>query len=81
MDELIIKDENGLPKFIGQEDPHNPQVSPKKGSKMICQVCKGEFDFLLGQDTPDGGRMGCQKDYLPSSNGVVYESNEDAGLI
>lgn len=68
--EFIVKDENGNPKFIGQEDPTNPPVKPLEGSKMTCPVCNQDFDYLLGQDTPDGGRMGCEQDWRPGKGGV-----------
>lgn len=80
--DLIVPDENGKPRFVGQEDPHNPPVSsPSRGSRMVCPVCQGEFDYLLGENTSDGGVQGCEKDYRPSRKGVTYEPNKDEGFI
>lgn len=80
---FILPDKDGNPQFIGKEDPNNPPVKPREGSKMECPVCHGMFDYLLGVDTPDGGRMGCEMDWKPSQKGVDTnnEYNKDQEII
>lgn len=60
---IIIKD--GVPQFIGKEDPTNPPVMPRSGSKVECPLCHGQFDYLVGEDTPDGGKQGCESCWKP----------------
>lgn len=58
----VIQGPDGKPVFTGKEDPHNPPVSPTvgEGSKIECPICHGQFDYLVGDDTPDGGKRGCE---------------------
>ncbi len=83
MNSLFIKDKDGKLIFMGKEDPHNPPVKQPKGSQMQCPVCKGMFDFLLGEDTPDGGVMGCEKDWKPAKvkKGGTNENNQNEGFV
>lgn len=74
--DLIIPGKDGKPQFVGQEDPNNPPTTPPGGSKMICPVCGGEFDYLLGEDM-GGGRMGCEKDWLPPTDDVRQSDKYD----
>lgn len=62
MTNFVLKD--GVPVFIGKEDPTNPPVKPPNGSKMECPVCHGMFDYLVGEDI-GGGRMGCEDCWKP----------------
>lgn len=48
-----------------KEYVENDDTCPKCGrafddSKMKCPVCGKWFDYLVGDDTPDGGRRGCE---------------------
>jgi len=71
----IVLDKDGKPIFIGHEDPANPPVkAPSESSKMECPVCRGRFDYLIGEDTPDGGRMGCETCYRPGKPRPTNES-------
>lgn len=35
--------------------------------KMQCPICNRFFDFLVGEDI-NGGRRGCEADWLPAKN-------------
>jgi len=37
----------------------------KESSKIECPVCHQGVDFLLGDDTPDGGKRGCEACWKP----------------
>jgi len=73
---------DGKPVFIGKEDSHIPQSQISEGSKSECPVCHGMFDYLVGEDTPDGGRIGCEKCWKPGTGRVVNNDPpvEDLGL-
>ena len=73
---------DGKAVFTGKEDPHNPPTVPSEGSKMECPVCHGMFDYLVGEDTPDGGRVGCEKCWKPGSGKVEHNDPvvEDFGV-
>lgn len=77
MPNIIIKD--GKPVFIGQEDPNNPPVTPVKGTQMQCPVCSGMFDYLLGEDTSDGGKLGCEVCWKPSETPSTSNEVYDLG--
>ncbi len=64
MSDLIIPGPDGKPMFMGKEDSNNPPAQPRKGNQIECPICHNMVDFLLGQDTKDGGKMGCPKDYV-----------------
>lgn len=63
--DIPVIEENGKKVFVGQEDPRNPPVRPQEGSKMECPVCHGMFDYLVGEDDNNGGRMGCEGCWKP----------------
>lgn len=65
MSNLVGKDQNGKPIFLGVQDPSTPPVMPRQSSNMECPVCHEFFDYLVGEDTPDGGRMGCEACWRP----------------
>ena len=69
MEKLFVPGPDGKPVFIGKEDPNQKPVERGEGSKIECPVCKGIFDYLLGDDTPDGGVRGCEKCWKPSQKG------------
>lgn len=60
---FILPDKDGNPQFIGKEDPNNPPVKPREGSKMECPQCKNMVDYLLGYT-----KKGCE---------VCYKKQED----
>ena len=72
---------DGKPVFVGKENPNVPQYKASgEGSKMTCPVCGGQFDYLLGEDTPDGGKMGCEKDWkkgTPIRTNNYYNKDEE----
>ncbi len=41
---IPVIEENGVKKFIGQEDPSNPPVFVKNPSKRYCPKCHKESD-------------------------------------
>ncbi len=63
----IIKGQDGKYIFTGKEDPRAQTNTKMEGSKMECPVCHGMFDYLVGEDTPDGGRQGCEGCWKPSN--------------
>ena len=68
MSDLIIKGPDGTPTFIGREDPNNPPPQKiREGSKLECPICHNMFDYLVGEDTRDGGRLGCEADWKPAA--------------
>jgi hypothetical protein len=76
MSDFILPGKDGKPIFIGQEDPHNPPVKKPSGSLMTCPVCGKEVDYLVGDDTEDGGKQGCESCWVPPKKGVKHESEE-----
>lgn len=79
MSDFIIKNSEGIPVFIGQEDKDTPPVNTSVGesSKIECPVCHDMFDYLVGEDTQYGGIRGCEVDWKPSTKqeGRIYEKN------
>lgn len=64
---FIIPGPDGKPVFIGKDQP-NPVQPQKKGAQIQCPVCNGMFDYLVGEDTPDEGRRGCESCWRPPKN-------------
>lgn len=56
---------DGKPIFFGKDEPAQ-QAAKVEGTKITCPVCNQEFDYLVGEDTPDGGRKGCETCWRPS---------------
>ena len=55
-----------MPEITEQKVTANQSTTYKKTSgKMTCPVCGIEVDMLVGEDTKDGGRMGCDKCWRP----------------
>ncbi len=82
--QFIVPGPDGKPVFLGREDPQNPPVKPTEGTKMECPFCRGKFDYLVGEDTPDGGRMGCESCWKPPQSpikreGVEQDVQEESG--
>lgn len=78
MNNFVIKD--GKPVFVGKEDPSNPPTRPQNGSTMECPVCHGQFPYLVGEDTSDGGRIGCEgcwKPGKPSKSSDAYDKSHE----
>lgn len=77
---FIIKGEDGKPVFIGKEDSNNPPPKPRQGAKMECPQCHDQVDYLLGENTPDGGKQGCEKDYKAGKiekGGETYDKDRE----
>jgi len=75
----IVKDENGKPVLIGQEDPISVPVKHAPSPQMECPVCLGMFDYLVGEDS-DGGRLGCETDWRPSKSAMRGGEDYDKTL-
>lgn len=64
---FVIPGSDGKPRFVGKEDPNNPQVKQPQPcnhgsdtcSHMVCPKCQGYFDYLLGE----GKEQGCEDCY------------------
>ena len=93
MSNYITTGPDGKPMFIGKEDPHNtplpltPTECPhgtESCSHMQCSFCHNYVDYLVGEDTPDGGRRGCESCYRPPKTPLKREadipSDKDMGL-
>lgn len=63
----VILGSDGKPMFIGKDQP-SPQVKSEKGAQMQCPVCKGWFDYLIGEDI-NGGVRGCETCWKPPRKG------------
>jgi len=53
----------------------------KESAKIECPVCHQEVDFLLGDDTPDGGKRGCEACWKPSTTPKPIPAQTGAQLI
>ncbi len=76
----IIIGPDGKPTFIGKEQP-SPTVKKEGGSQMQCPVCNGWFDYLVGDDTPNGGVRGCEKCWKAPKEGVRHEAETNSEEI
>ena len=55
-----------MPEVTEQKITGNQSTTYKKTSgKMTCPVCGVEVEMLVGEDTKDGGRKGCDKCWRP----------------
>lgn len=77
---FIVPGPDGKPVFIGKEQPA-PQVTAEKGAQMQCPVCNQMFDYLVGDDTPDGGRRGCEGCYKPGKERRTNTVNQVEEVI
>lgn len=90
---FLAQGPDGKVRFIGKDDPHNPIVpltppecahGTQVCSHMQCSFCHEYVDYLVGEDTPDGGRRGCEGCYRPSQipidKGFDIPSDKDMGL-
>ena len=58
----------------------NPFVKRREEEKLICPICGNEVGYLVGDDTPEGGKRGCEACWKPSPKGGGHESRtEEAG--
>lgn len=80
MNNFVVNSPDGKPVFVGREDPQNPPTAPVEGSKLECPVCHGEFDYLLGEKTDDGGVMGCEVDWKPAPNPQPILDEPEKGI-
>lgn len=69
---------DGKPVFVGKEEP-SPKVEATKGAQMQCPVCRGWFDYLVGDDTNDGGKRGCEGCWKPSQRGGQHGTGAQRG--
>lgn len=76
MNQFFIPGPDGKPVFLGKEDIANPPTKKPEGSKMECPVCHGQFDFLVGENTHDGGVMGCELCWKPPKGKRSYGKEE-----
>src|SRR5690242_15074361 len=89
MNDLIVQAPDGAPRFVGKEDPNNPPVQAPPACKhgtdqcshMQCPVCGGYFDYLLGENTPDGGVQGCEKDYKLGGKKGTHENETTEKIV
>jgi protein-arginine kinase activator protein McsA len=75
MSNLIVKDENGNPVFLGKEESR-PEMRMEL-SKMTCPQCQTQVDYLLGNV-----RQGCESCYdklkdEPEKGGGFYDKNKE----
>ncbi len=81
--------QDGKPVFIGREDPTNTPIrlpaecvhGSVDCSHMECPVCHNYFDYLVGENTNDGGRMGCDGCYRPGKSEQTNESYDPSKEI
>ena len=71
--DFVVPGKDGKPVFIGREDPSNPPVNKPHGAMMTCPICGKEVDYLVGDDTEDGGKQGCEACWKPSKKGSHEE--------
>lgn len=77
----IIVGPDGKPRFIGKDAPDRPQPKREPGAQMQCAVCGGMFDYLVGDDTPDGGVRGCEKCWKPGKERKVIQNERAEEII
>jgi len=53
----------------------------KESEKMICPVCGSEVDYLVGENTQDGGRKGCEGCYRPGNLSETDDSYDESKEI
>lgn len=59
-------------KRFSYENPSCPECHQEFGDgKMECPVCKKWFDYLIGENTFDGGIMGCEGCWKPPKSPIV----------
>lgn len=66
----LFIEKDGKKVFIGQNQPDPPKAAGDS-SKMECPICHGQFDYLLGDDTKDGGQRGCENCWKPSKSPIA----------
>jgi len=77
---FVIQGKDGKPIFIGKEDPNNrPSNGQRLPPEMECPVCHSMVDYLVGENTPDGGRQGCEKCWKPGKGGARHERQIQSG--
>lgn len=75
----VIMGPDGKPVFWGKDRPVTP-FKKQEGSKMQCPICTQEVDYLVGENTPDGGRQGCESCWKPGT-GKLERPNENTEEI
>lgn len=61
---LFVPDKDGKLKFIGKDDPSNPPTEAPAVTTLECPICHAQVPYLVGDDTPDGGKRGCESDWV-----------------
>lgn len=73
---FVVPGTDGKPVFVGREDPNNrPTGKPHSRNDIECPICNKMVEYLVGDDTKDGGRRGCEKCWKPGK-GVQHEENQ-----
>lgn len=75
----VIMSPDGKPVFFGKERQSSPYKA--EGSKMQCPVCTQEVDYLVGDNTPDGGRQGCESCWRPGTGKIERNENKVEEVI
>ena len=75
MTDHIVRGSDGKPVFIGRE-ARPPRYGKEGASSLSCPVCGKECDYLVGENSPDGGRQGCEGCWRP---GRGMEGGENHG--
>lgn len=78
----VIMSPDGKPVFVGKERQIPSNESHKsEGSKMQCPVCTQMVDYLVGDNTPDGGRQGCESCWRPGTGKIERNENKVEEVI
>jgi hypothetical protein len=48
---------------------------------MTCKICGKEVDYLVGEDTNDGGKQGCEACWKPPQKGLKYEKEQTKDVV
>jgi hypothetical protein len=72
---FVVLDKDGKPVFIGHDDLNNPPNPPDHGPALTeeCPVCHNKVPYLVGENTSDGGVMGCESCWKPSQHPLRNE--------
>lgn len=81
MNDLFFKGPDGKLVFTGREQEQAPPPKREPGAQMECPVCHGKFDYLVGDDTNDGGVRGCEKCWKPPKEGGKHVRQQEVEEI
>lgn len=60
---VVLVGPDQKPVFTGHAT-QPPPFKKMEDSKMECPICHKQVDYLVGVDTQDGGRQGCEECYI-----------------